>query len=63
MYINNNLSNPSIHSGYFNSTITQRCSRHSTDTLAEFHVKVPQVTASEGLAQGPYVVAIAGFEP
>jgi len=24
---------------------------------------VPQATASEGLAQGPYVAARAGFEP
>jgi len=29
----------------------------------EFHAKVPQTTASEGLAQGPYMVASAGFEP
>ena len=27
------------------------------------HAEVLQATASEGLAQGPYVAAIAGFEP
>jgi len=25
------------------------------DTVSEFHAKAPQATASEGLAQGPYV--------
>ena len=29
----------------------------------QFYAKVPQATASEGLAQGPYVAARAGFEP
>ena len=33
------------------------------DTVSEFHAEVPQVTASEGLAQDPYVAARAGFEP
>src|SRR6218665_2974244 len=42
---------------------TQRRSRHSTDTVLEFHTEAPQATASEGLAQGPYVAARAGFEP
>jgi len=32
------------------------------DTVSEFHAKVPQATASEGLAQGLYVAARAGFE-
>ena|SRR6218665_1170332 len=32
------------------------------DTVSEFHAKAPQATASEGLAQGPYMVARAGFE-
>src|SRR6218665_124060 len=27
------------------------------------HAEAPQATASEGLAQGPYVAASAGFEP
>ena len=31
--------------------------------MAEFHIKAPQATASEGLAQGPYVAATVGFEP
>ena len=44
-------------------TTAQKCSRHSTDTVPEFHAEAPQATASEGLAQGPYVVARAGFEP
>ena len=30
--------------------------------MSEFHVEAPQATASEGLAQGPYVAARAGFE-
>ena len=45
------------------TTTTQRRSRHSTDTVSEFHAEAPQATASEGLAQGPYVAARAGFEP
>jgi len=31
--------------------------------MLEFHTEAPQTTASEGLAQGPYVSARAGFEP
>ena len=47
-----------IHSGhFFKSTTTQKRSRHSTDTVPEFHTEAPQATASEGLAQGPYVAA------
>ena len=42
---------------------TQRRSWHSTNTVSEFHTEAPQVTATEGLAQGPYVAARAGFEP
>ena len=33
------------------------------DTVSEFHDYAPQATASEGLAQGPYLAASAGFEP
>src|SRR6218665_1581169 len=33
------------------------------DTVSEFHAEAPQATVSEGLAQGPYVAARAGFEP
>ena len=40
--------------------VTQRRSRHSTDTVLEFHVEASQATASEELAQGSYV---EGFEP
>ena len=47
----------------FKSTTTQRCSQHSTDTVSVFHAEAPQATASEGLAQGPYVAARVGFEP
>src|SRR6218665_2370937 len=35
----------------------------STGTMSEFHAEAPKSTASEGLAQGPYVTARAGFEP
>jgi len=30
--------------------------------VSEIHAEVPQATASEGLAQGSYVAARAGFE-
>ena len=33
------------------------------DTVPEFHAEAPRATVSEGLAQGPYVVARAGVEP
>ena len=45
------------------STTTQKRSRHSTDTVSEFHDEAPQATTSEGLAQGPYMAARARFEP
>ena len=35
---------------------------HRTDTVLEFHAEAPQATASEGLAQGPYLAARVGFE-
>src|SRR6218665_1199526 len=52
------------YSGYFYgaSSTTQRRSRHSTDTVSEFHTEAPQATASEGLVQGSYAAARAGFE-
>ena len=31
--------------------------------MSEFHAEAPQATVSQGLAQGPYVAARAGFEP
>ena len=43
--------------------LMQKRSRHSTDTVPEFHAEAPQATASEGLRKGPYVAARAGFEP
>src|SRR6218665_3763384 len=46
----------------FKSTTTQKRSRHSTDTVSEFHVEAPQATVSEEIGQGHYVVARAGFE-
>src|SRR6218665_663251 len=57
-----------IHSGYFYSRLfttstPQSSSRHSMDTVPEFHAKAPQATVSEGLAQGPYVAARVGVEP
>ena len=33
------------------------------DSVSEFHAKAPQATASEGVAQGPYVAARVGLEP
>jgi len=30
--------------------------------VSEFHAEAPQATAGEGLTQGPYVAAKAGFE-
>ena len=50
-----------IHS-IFNSTTTQRRSRHSTDTMSEFHAKSTQATASERLPQGSFVAAGASFK-
>ena len=44
------------------TTTHERRSRHSTDTVLEFHAEAPQATASEGLAHGSYVAARAGFE-
>jgi len=41
----------------------KRHSRHSTDTMPEFHAEAPQATVREGLAQGPYVAARAEVEP
>ena len=32
-------------------------------TLSEFQAEAPHSIASEGLAQGPYVVARVGYEP
>ena len=31
--------------------------------MPEFHAEAPQATASEGLAEGPYVAARVGFKP
>ena len=31
--------------------------------MSEFHAEAPKATASDGLAQGPYVAATEGFEP
>ena len=41
----------------------QKRSRHSTDTVPEFHAEALWATANKGLAQGPNVAARAGFEP
>src|SRR6218665_3967239 len=37
----------------FKSTNTQRRSRHSTDTVSEFHAEAPQANESEGVAKIP----------
>jgi len=37
--------------------------QHSMDTVSKFHSEASQASVSEGLAQGPYVAARAGFEP
>ena len=34
-----------------------------SDTVSKFHAEALQATASEGLAQGPYMAARAEFEP
>jgi|SRR6218665_338317 len=57
-----------IHSGYFYSASSSPLLLRGAldtqhDTVREFHAEVPQATVSEGLAQGPYVAARAGFEP
>ena len=31
--------------------------------MLEFHAEAPQATVNKGLAQGPYVMSKAGFEP
>jgi len=31
--------------------------------VSEFHAKAPQAIVSEGLAQGPFMTARAGFKP
>ena len=47
----------------FKSTATQKRSQRNTDTVSEFHALLLQVTASEGFAQGPYVVARIRDDP
>ena len=37
-------------------------SRHSMGTVSEFQAEAPQATASEGLAEGPYMVAKTEFD-
>ena len=51
-----------ILSRLFKSPTTQKRSRHSTNTVSEFHPEAPQATASEGFAQGSYVAARVGLE-
>ena len=57
-----------IHSGYFyNASLSPLLLIVAPDTARllcrSLHDETPQATASEGPAQGPYVVARAGFEP
>ena len=43
--------------------VNDQMGSQSTDTVSEFQAEVPQTTASEGLAHGPYLAARTGFEP
>jgi len=56
-----------VSSGYFyrtsSSPLLLRSAPDTERKLSLFHAEAPQATASEGLAQGPYVAARAGFEP
>src|SRR6218665_905063 len=57
-----------IHSGYFISAyssplLLRGAPDYNIDTVLEFPSEAPQASASEELAQGPYVAARAGFEP
>jgi len=51
-----------IHSGYLYSTSSSplllRGAPDTAYTVSEFHAKAPQATASEGLAQGPYIALV-----
>jgi len=68
MYIHPTANCNSIHSfrlflrRLFKSTTTQGVP-HTARILSEFHAEAPHATASEGLVQGPYMAAGAGFEP
>jgi len=56
-----------IHSGSFysvsSSPLLLRYAPKTAWILTKFPAEKPQATASEGLAQGSYVAARAGFEP
>src|SRR6218665_1539656 len=55
-----------IHSGYFysaSSSLSQRCSRHSTDTVSEFHAETHRQLLVKNLPKGSYVAARAGIKP
>ena len=63
-----NIHSALIHSGYFYSApssplLLRGAPDYSTDTVSEFHAEAPQATASEGLAQGPYVAAREELNP
>src|SRR6218665_3692518 len=45
------------------SPLPLRGAPDSTYTVSKFHAEVPQATASEQLAQGPYMAVRAGFKP
>src|SRR6218665_213231 len=65
------VSSSFIHSGYFyiassNPLLLRGArpeSRHSTDTVSEFHADAPQTVASKGLVQGPDVAVRAVSHP
>src|SRR6218665_298982 len=59
-----------IHLGYFYSASSNPLRLRSASdtarigpTMPEFHAETPRATASEGLAQGTYLAAIAEFKP
>src|SRR6218665_1532656 len=57
-----------IHYGYFHSAsssplLLRDVPGYSIETVSEFHTEALQATASEELAQGPYVAARREFEP
>jgi len=53
----------SIHSGYFYSASSSPLLLRGTPNCSIEHAEALQATVSEGLTQGPYVVARVGFEP
>src|SRR6218665_2439529 len=54
----------SISIAFLTASAFQKCSRpHQLTLCRSLHAEVLQAAVSEGLVQGPYVPARAGFEP